>query len=407
MIFTNIAALVTMAGAVRQNKRSGFTEDDLGVITDAWLAVGDGRIAAYGAGSPPDEYQSWPETDLSGHMVLPGLVDSHTHPIFAGARFDEFAMRLNGKSYQQIAADGGGIQSTIASTRQASRAELRDNTLKNLAKIGRSGVTTIECKTGYGQSPASELEQLAILQELKASQPLQLKATYLGLHAQPPASGSKKEFIAAMTAVLPTIKSEGLADFVDAFVENGYFSVQDCESYFAAAKELGLSIRIHADEFADSGAAAAAARWGALSADHLEECSPEGAAAMATAGTVATLLPGTSLFTKIPYAKASLFREAGVGIAVATDFNPGSCLFHNLPFCCSIAAIHCGLSAAEAIAAVTWVPAQSLGLQSDTGALTPGFRADFLVHSAAGIAEWLADCGQTPPAAVYFAGQNI
>lgn len=404
-LFINISSLVTNEGLVSKNKFSKIDTLDLGILSNAWLAVKEGMVEDYGQGPIPKSYLKYAVTDLGQSLVLPGLVDSHAHPVFAGSRANEFTARLAGESYQQIAARGGGIASTIKATRAATRDELCHKTRENLKSIQAHGVTTIECKTGYGQSPQTELLQLEILTELQAELPLNIVRTYLGLHAKPQEIASTEEFVQLMTTPLKQIAQKNLADFVDAFVEEGYFNVPTCENYFNEAKESGLGIRIHADEFADAGAAAAAARWRAASADHLEECSEEGALAMATAGTIATLLPGTSLYTKIPYANASLFQKAGVPVAIATDFNPGSCRFHSLPFCCALGALNCGLTPAEAIAAVTWIPAKSLNLSDKCGALSRGYPADFLVHKAGDISHWLADFGQTLPEQIYRHGE--
>jgi imidazolonepropionase len=346
--------------------------------------------------------------DAGGGLVLPGLVDCHTHPIFGGDRSRDFAARINGESYQDIAARGGGIKSTIRMTRSASSAELEERTRAHFQNFASWGVTTLEAKSGYGQSLSEELRLLRILQKIKASGPQTIQVTLLALHDLPSDEADKAQFIRVMRdELLPLVAAEKLADWVDAFVEEGYFSVGECQSYFEHAKALGLGIRLHADEFAPSSAAEAAAALGAASADHLQKASDAGLRAMAAAGTVAVLLPGTSLYTQILYTSAARVRQAGCAIAVASDFNPGSCNLPNLPLSAGLAALYSGLSVAEALAAVTWNAARALRLEAKKGALAPTYDADFLIHSLPTIDAWIADFGQTKASKVFVAGVPI
>jgi imidazolonepropionase len=406
-IIDNISELITMAPLQKEQRFTRIVADDLGIIKDAWLEIADGKVAACGSGQPPGQKLGIPRIDAARQIVFPGFIDAHCHPIFAGNRAGEFAQKLAGKTYQQIAAAGGGIQSTVRATRNASTSELLELTQTRLQRFLRHGVTTVEAKSGYGLGLDHELRLLQVLRDAAQSTPQEISVTCLALHAVPFDAASKDQFIDQITnELLPEVKRKGLADWVDAFVETGYFTPADCDKYFTKAKDLGLGIRIHADEFLDSGAAAAAANWQAASADHLQMTSDEGAAAMAAAGVVAILLPGTSLYSKIPYTNAARFKAAGCPIAVATDFNPGSCVLDNISLAATLAAVHCGLSGSEALAAVTWVAARSLRLEHRKGALVPGFDADFSLFALGSADEWIADLGRTLPSAVYRRGNR-
>lgn len=406
LLVHNIGQLVTLEKLVNEGRHIRITADDLSVLEKAWLAVDEGKVLDYGQGEIPSTYQSFAKVDAEGRMVTPGLVDSHTHPIFGGDRTHEFAARLNGKTYQDIAAAGGGIKYSIKTTRETFSSELLERCLELLGTFLRHGVTTVETKTGYGQNAKEEIRCLEILQEARRQTPQTLSITCLGLHDIPKDFASKEAYIKHMTEeLLPTVAKRKLADWVDAFVENGYFSVEDVTPYFEKAKDLGLPIRMHADEFQESGAAAAAARWQAASADHMQKASEEGIAALAQSGGVAVMLPGTSFYTKIPYADAKRFREKDCPIAIASDYNPGSCYLSNLPFVASLAALYCGLSPYEAFAAVTWNGAKALRLESSKGALAKGYDADFVIHRLNSVEQWIADFGQSSPLKVYCRGK--
>jgi imidazolonepropionase len=408
LLIRNCGQLVTLAPLAQDKRFTRIKADDLGTLNQGWLAISDGKIQDLGSGQVPERYERWPQLDARGALVTPGLIDCHTHPIFGGDRTHEFAQRLSGATYQEIAARGGGIKYSIRSTRAADDDLLLQKTLAQLWVFLRHGVTTVEAKTGYGQSVAEELRLLKILRKVGAASPQTVVVTCLALHDIPADVPDKSEFVKTMRdQLLPELARTGLADWVDAFVEDGYFSVADVESFAQKALSLGLKIRVHADEFNDSGAAFAAARWGAASADHVQAASDTGIRAMAEAGTVAVLLPGTSFYTKIAYAKASRYRDADCAIAVASDFNPGSCFIGNLPFAAGLAALYCGLSAAEALVAVTWNAARALRLENKKGALVKGYDADVVVHGVSSVEQWIAHFGQTKPKEVVIGGQRL
>lgn len=408
VLLTNIGELLTLAPLAKEKRASRVTSADLGVVKNAWLLVKDGKVEKYGTGAAPEVPHGAVLADAHGGLVMPGLVDCHTHPVFAGNRAKEFCMRLDGKTYQEIAEAGGGIKSSTTATRAASEAELLAGTLTHLGTFLNHGVTTVEAKSGYGLSVESELKQLRVLRAAAKKTPQHVTVTCLALHAVPPEHKSAASWAAeAAEKLLPQVAREKLADCVDAFVENGYFSVADARPYLDAAKKLGLRVRLHADEFSESGCAALAAEYNSESADHLQFASDAGVRAMAAKGVCAVLLPGTSVYSNIPYTNARKFIDAGCAVAVATDFNPGSCVADNLPMIATIAALHCKLKPAEAIAGVTYAAAYALRLHERKGALHPGFDGDFLVQPMRTHEEWLADLGRNSPNQVWIKGQRI
>jgi imidazolonepropionase len=409
LVVENIHDLVTMAPLAKEYRTTRIKGADLGRVADAWMAIEKGRVKEYGTSGVPSAYADWRRVDAKGGLVLPGFVDIHTHPLFGGSRANEFSMRCAGATYQEVAAAGGGIASTVRATRQASDEELTRLVESRLRRFLRFGTTTLEVKTGYGLSTPEELRHLRVYQQVKRKAAQRLSITCLALHAKSPELDTPRAWADEATQdLLPRVAEERLADAVDAFVEDGYFSGQDIEGYLSKAKELGLAIRLHVDEFTDQGGGTLAARWGAKSADHLECTTPEGARAMAHAGVTAVILPGTSIYAKLPFAKGRMFADAGCPVAIASDFNPGSCRLLNLASSATVGSLHCGLSPAEALAAITFVPAASLEFAQEKGALAVGFDADFLIYrmspSESTFEEWFAEMGQKLPDEVFIGG---
>lgn len=407
-VIENLSEAITLAPLVKDQRFTKIQSDDLGRVSKAYIVLESGKIKHVGTGSIAKEYRTYPTFDAEGGIAVPGLVDAHTHPIFAGSRANEFCMRLNGATYQQIAEAGGGIQATVHKTKNATDEELISLLKERLNTFAHNGVTTAEVKSGYGLSIAQELRHLRLLNRVAAERSQTLAVTCLALHAVPKDQPNAKTWgDLCARELLPIVANEKLAHAVDAFIEAGYFSVDDCKEYFSAAQKLGLAIRIHADEFSDAKAAACAAEYKALSADHLQYATRDGIQAMAKAGVVALLLPGTSLYTSIPYTDARPFIEAGCAVGLATDFNPGSCPVDNLRLVMTMGALHCNLSMAQAIAAVTWIPAKSLRLEKRKGALTLGMDADVVVLPVSSAEDFVADLGRTKPSAVFCSGKLI
>ncbi len=355
-----------------------------GALDDAAIATKDGRIAWCGRRG---DLQGAPHTlardahDLAGRWLTPGLIDCHTHLVYGGNRAREFAQRLEGVSYAEIARAGGGIVATVAATRAADDNSLFASARRRLSALLAEGVTTVEIKSGYGLNLETELKQLRVARRLGAELPVTVRTTFLGAHALPPEfAGRADAYIDAVVAMLPEVKASGLADAVDAFCENIGFSPEQTERVFAAATKLGLPVKLHAEQLSDLGGAALAATYGALSADHLEYTGEDGVAAMAAAGTVAVLLPGAFYFlreTKLPPIAA--LRAAAVPIALATDCNPGSAPLTSLLLVLNMACTLFRLTPEEALTGVTRHAARALGLSDRCGTLEVGKAADFAV----------------------------
>lgn len=320
--------------------------------------------------------------DGKGKTVLPGFVDSHTHIVFAGNRSGEFARRLRGTTYQEIAAEGGGILTTMKATRNASIDELYEVGEKLAKSAMKHGTTAIEIKSGYGLTLESELNQLRAIKRLQETLPLTIKSTFMGAHDFPPEYKNEhdKYVDLLINEMIPTVAAEGLADYCDAFVDQGYFTLDEAKRIFTAAKNAGMQVRVHCDEMADVSAAKMAAEVGAISADHLLFISDESIEALYKSGTVATLLPGTAYFIRMPYAPARKIIESGCTVALATDANPGSCYTENMLMILSLAVINMKMTAEEALVAATLNGAKALGLSHEMGSLEVGKKANFCIY---------------------------
>ena len=372
----------------------------LGVIEDGLIASRDGRIAFAGGRSDfPMDADAADRIDCAGRWITPGLVDCHTHLVFAGNRALELEQRLKGASYEEIARAGGGIVSTVAATRAASEPELITGALPRLDALIGEGVTTLEIKSGYGLNTETEMRQLSAARVLARNRPVTVKTTFLGAHALPlEADGDKDRYIDLVCReMLPAVARAGLADAVDAFMESIAFSADQTARVFAAAKALGMPVKLHADQLSNLGGAALAAEFDALSADHLEHTDREGAAAMARAGTVAVLLPGAFYFlretTKPP---VDLFRAHGVTIALATDCNPGSSPLTSLLLAMNMGATLFRMTVDECIAGVTREAARALGILGETGTLARGKWCDLAIWDIDRPAELVYRIGFNP-----------
>lgn len=384
-----------------------------GLIEDAALVTEGARIAWVGprASLPPVlAAQCTAQHDAGGALITPGLIDCHTHLVYGGHRANEFELRLNGASYEDVARAGGGIASTVKATRAASAEELRAQSLPRLQALAVEGVTTVEIKSGYGLALEHERKALQVARGLANSTsgclPVDVRTTFLGAHAVPPEfAGRPDDYLDEVLAMLPALHAEGLVDAVDAFCERIAFSTAQTQRVFELAQTLGLPVKLHAEQLSDSGGAALAARFKALSADHLEWLSEEGASAMAASGTVAVLLPGAFYFlreTQLP--PIALLREKHVPIALATDCNPGSSPCTSLLLMLNMGCTLFRLTPEEALAGVTRHAALALGLP-DRGTLAPGQRADFVLWGVDHPAQLSYAIGANPRRQTIFTGR--
>ncbi len=376
-----------------------MAEDGMGVVERGLIAATSGVIVYAGAEADAPAFDPAETTRCDGRWITPGLIDCHTHLIHAGDRAREFEMRLDGASYEEIARAGGGIVSTMRATRGASEDELVASALPRLDALIAEGVTTVEIKSGYGLDTASEIRMLRAARRLGSERPVRVATTFLGAHALPPEyAGDADGYIAMLTdMMLPEVARLGLADAVDAFCEGIGFSAAQTERVFDAAQRAGLPVKLHAEQLSNQRGAALAAQYGALSADHLEHLDEAGIAAMATAGTVATLLPGAYYFmreTHLPPIDG--LRRAGVPIAIATDCNPGTSPLTSLLLAMNMGATLFRLTVAECLAGVTRNAAQALGLANRIGTLEAGKRCDLAIWDVERPAELVYRMGYNP-----------
>jgi imidazolonepropionase len=376
VVWTNLHAATMSDGA-----------QSYGEIRDAAIVVQSGRIAWIGPRRElPPAFRSLDTRDGKGGWMTPGLVDCHTHAVHAGSRSDEFEARLSGVTYEEIARRGGGILSTVRATRAATEPDLAAQSRARVERLMSGGVTTVEIKSGYGLSTESETKMLRVARRLGDELPVRVKTSFLGAHAVPPEfSGRADDYVAlCIEEMLPAIVREGLADAVDAFCETIAFSPRQVEALFEAARAAGLAVKLHAEQLSDQGGAALVARYGGLSADHIEYLDEAGVAAMATAGTVGVLLPGAFYFlreTKVP--PIAELRRHGVPMAVATDSNPGTSPMLSMTQAMNMACVLFRLTSQEALAGATINAARALGIAHETGSLEVGKAADMVLWDIA------------------------
>jgi imidazolonepropionase len=385
-IIFGIGQLVTLDGA--PVPRRGADMQALGLIEGGAVAIRGERIAA--AGPQADiqaafEAPAAGQIDAGGGVVLPGFVDPHTHVLFAGSRWQEFEQRCRGRSYQEIAASGGGIRSSVRAFRAASDEELKSQTQRRLARMLALGTTTVEAKSGYGLNTEHELRALRLIAELDEEQPVDLVPTFLGAHEFPEEYRDDRDgYVRLLTdEMLPRVAAETKARFCDVFCEEGVFTAEQSRWILGTARRLGLGLKLHADEFAPVGGSELAAELGAVSADHLLEATEHGLLALQRGGVTAVLLPATSFsLGKRRYAAARTMIQMEIPVALATDCNPGSSMTESMPLVLSLACLELGLSPAEAVTAATVNAAHAVGLQNDRGRVAPGLRADLQILEA-------------------------
>ncbi len=383
----------------------------LGVIEDGAIGIEGNQIAWVGSSDdiPPD-WEDVYELDHEGVIVLPGLIDSHTHPVFAGQRADEFEARLRGKTYLEIAKAGGGILKTVNATRGASSEELQYLTEERIIEAMRFGVTTMEAKSGYGLTTASELKSLEVLKTLNSELPIDIIPTFMGAHDIPPEYKDRTDEYVDLVCqeMIPAVAENNLAVFCDVFCEEGYFSVAQTRRILEAGLAHGLLPKIHAEEFTDLEGAIMAAELGAVSADHLLHLSDKGIYVLAESDTVATLLPGTAFYLRMKeYAPARKLLDAGAQVALATDFNPGSCMSQNIQLMMTLGCLQMGMLPHEVIRAVTLNAAKAVGKAHDRGSLTPGKRADMAVFAVSSYNELLYHFGINHLAQLWIEGDPV
>ena len=353
-----------------------------GAIDDAALLIDDGRIVWAGPRADLPQHDAAKTDPLDGRWVTPGLIDCHTHLVFGGDRSGEFEQRLGGATYEQIARAGGGIVSSVVATRAASEDALYGSALTRLAGLKATGVTTVEIKSGYGLNHDSELKMLRVARRLGREAGVRVRTSYLGLHAVPPEHRADRGRYVdkAVDEILPAAHAEGLVDAVDAYCEPIAFSTEEVARLFDRARALGLPVKLHADQLSDGGGAALAAKYSALSADHIEHTTEPGVRAMAQAGVVAVLLPGAFLMLReTTPPPIDLLRRHGVAMAVATDCNPGTSPVASITAALNLACVQFRLTPEEALAGATRHAARALGLQAEVGTVEAGKTADLAV----------------------------
>jgi imidazolonepropionase len=351
-------------------------------IKNAWLKIVDGKIAGFGSmQNLPTTNSGLPSTDCSGRFVIPAWCDSHTHLVFAAPREEEFVMKIQGKTYEEIAAAGGGILNSARKLANTSEDELYESASKRLEEVMSLGTGAIEIKSGYGLSYDAELKMLRVIRKLKQTYPLPIKSTFLGAHAFPQEFKQNHEgyIDLLINQLLPKIADEGLADYIDAFCEQGYFSIAETERIIDAGAKYGLKAKIHTNQFTSTGATEACVKKGALSVDHLEVIDDTVIESLKGSGTMPTLLPSCSLFINIPFANARGMINAGLGVALASDFNPGTTPTGNMNLVVALACIRMKMLPAEAINAATLNGAYAMGLASTHGSITVGKQANLIL----------------------------
>ena len=372
ILFRNIGELAGIApeGLLR---RQGAEMADAGILHDAWLAVEGGKIVDFGTGPAPEADEV---IDARGGMILPTFCDSHTHLVYAGCRDREFLDKINGLSYEQIAARGGGILNSSDLLNATSEDELLAQSIERVREVLAMGTGALEIKSGYGLNPEGEMKMLRVIRRIRESVPASVRATFLGAHAVG-RGYTQGEYVQAVIDMMP--QAAELADYVDVFCDEGFFTPAETERILEAGAKHGLRGKIHANELAVSGGVQVGVKHNALSVDHLERTTDTEIEALRGRETMPVMLPGTSFFLGIPYGRAKDYIKAGIGLALASDYNPGSSPSGDMRFVMALACIHMRLTPAEALNAVTMNGAYAMGVSDITGSITRGKRADFIL----------------------------
>ena len=382
---------------------------DLAIIRDGGMLIRDGKIYIVGSSAEIEKNATDCEIiDAAGRVVLPGFVDAHAHPVFAGNRLDDFERRAKGETYEQIAAAGGGIWSTVEKTRAASEADLLNQATKHASWFLKGGTTTVEAKSGYGLTVEDELKILRVIRRLNEETPIAFVPTFLGAHAVPREWRQSEYVDLVINEMLPRVASENLAEFCDVFCEHGYFDVEQSRKILSAAKKLGLKLRIHADQLSNSGGAKLAGELKATTADHLEKTDGQGIGAMKSANVQPVLLPGSVYaLGSTCYPRAREMIETGLAVVIATDFNPGSSPSPSMPMMLSLACTQMKMSPAEAITASTISAAYTLGRGDMIGSLEPGKLANFSIFGCEDYRELAYWFGFSQADSVYVRGERV
>lgn len=406
-ILRNIGQLVTMAGS--EKPRTGREMGEIEILKGAYLAVKDGRVLKAGTGDCSNLIgKGTVVEDAKGLTVTPGLIDPHTHLVHGGSRENEFSKKLEGVPYIDILKAGGGILSTVTSTKAATHEELYKKAKKSLDIMLGFGMTTIEAKSGYGLDLETEIKQMEVAKSLGKDHPMDIVSTFLGAHAVPMEyKENPDKFVDMVIDMLPIVKEKELAEFCDVFCEEGVFSVPQTRKILLAAKELGYGLKIHADEIVSLGGAELAAEVGAISGDHLMAASDRGIEMMAREGVVADILPGTSFNLGKAYAPVRKMIDAGVPVALSTDYNPGSCPTENIQFIMQLGSSGMKMTPREVFTAVTINAAHSIGKAHEIGSLEPGKKADFVIFDSPNIDYIIYHFGISHTKEVYKGGKLV
>lgn len=381
LLITHIHSLLGTEISPVLQQLAGAAMGHLSSVDDAWLLIEDGRIHSFGTMGDLPEVQVDETIDAKGRLVLPAWVDSHTHLVFAAPREQEFVDRIRGLSYEEIARRGGGILNSARRLKDADESFLYDEALKRLHEVMAQGTGAIEIKSGYGLSTEAELKMLRVVRRLKEESGIPVKASFLAAHAYPPEFRENHQgyLDLIIQEMLPQVAGEGLADYMDVFCEQGFFSIEETDQLLEAGWKYGLKPKIHANQLHYSGGVQAGVRHGAVSVDHLECVGDAEIEALRGSATIPTLLPGAAFFLGIQYQPARKLIDAGLPVCLATDYNPGSCPSGNVPLLLTIACTQLKMTPEEAVNAVTINGAAALELQSEMGTIAPGKRANFII----------------------------